>query len=389
MNCRSCGSRTHPIFSLGEMPLANSLLNSPDESYKKYPLELALCETCSLVQLTETVPPEEMFTDYSYLTSYSSPMVAHAKSLVESVRKRIPLDNRSLVMEIGSNDGYLLQHYGPIPVLGIDPSERAADAAAKLDIPTVRGFFSAAMAKGLGPQADIIHANNVLAHVPDLNDFVLGLSLALKPDGTVIIEVPYLYELLAKTAFDQCYHEHVYQFSLTALDRLFTRHGMTIIRTEKIDTHGGSLRIWASKIGSRGHSTSLILSQESFFIHSPGYYSDFSSRVEKCKLATREMLADRVVAGFGAAAKATIFLNYCGITNAQMSIIADDTPTKQGKFIPGTGIQVVPVANWLAEQPDATMILAWNFSQAIAHKYRTAYKGRFFTWYSPELARSA
>lgn len=382
MNCRSCDAPTRPIFSLGKMPLANSLLNSPNEKYKTYPLDLALCESCSLVQLTKTVPPEDLFVDYSYLTSYSPPMIAHAKSLVDSIRARISLSNRSLVMEIGSNDGYLLRHYNPIPVLGIDPSERAADAAAEFDIPTVRGFFSAKMASSLGPQADIVHANNVLAHVPDLNDFVAGIAMVLKPDGTVIIEVPYICQLLDKTAFDTIYHEHVYYFSLTALNHLFAAHGLTITHTERINTHGGSLRVWASKSGTRDHSTMLLLSQESFFIQSPQHYADFSRRVELCKRDTRAMLSNRVVAGFGAAAKATIFLNYCGIDSSQMSFVADDTPTKQGKFIPGTGIPVVPVADWLVYQPDATMILAWNFSHEIAHKYRTAYKGQFFTWYA-------
>lgn len=388
MNCRSCGFPTHSIFHLGRMPLANSLLNSPNDPYKRYPLELMLCESCSLVQLHETIPPAEMFVDYSYLTSCSPPMIDHARKLVAQVESRIPLGADSLVVEIGSNDGYLLQHYHGIRVLGIDPSKRAADIAAQKGIETYRTFFNASVGESLRGRTDVIHANNVLAHVPDLNDFVSGLALMLKPNGMLIIEVPYLCRLIDKTIFDQFYHEHVYQFSLTSLFHLLSRHGLIISHIEEIDTHGGSLRLWITNSGESDAITEYILSEESHFITSDAYYSDFNLRAEKVRFDTRHLLHNRVVAGFGAAAKATIFLNAVGITSVQMSSIADDTPSKQGKFIPGTGIPVIPVGEWLQHQPDATMILAWNFSHEIAHKYRTLYKGRFFTWYSPELLRS-
>lgn len=386
MKCRSCWADTTPIFSLGLMPLANSLLDSPADSYKTYPLELYLCLQCSLVQLGETIPPEDMFVDYSYLTSYSIPMVEHAKRLVDQV---VAERNPQFVVEIGSNDGYLLQHYlphGTPIVLGVDPSHIAADSARSKGIKTVEGFFGPLYAETIANQADIIHANNVLAHVPDLNDFVSGIATALKPSGTAIIEVPYLCKLIDNTSFDTIYHEHVFYFSLTALRGLFSRHGLTINHVDHIDTHGGSLRVWASKSGGEDQSTKLLLSQESFFIQSLGYYRDFGTRVEKCKVETRALLGSSLVAGFGAAAKATIFLNACGITCSTMPYIADDTPTKQGKFIPGTGIRVISTAEWLDRQPPLTMILAWNFSHDIAHRYRTAYKGRLFTWYTPELA---
>lgn len=363
------------------MPLANSLLLSADVEYKTYPLELILCRSCSLVQLSQTVPPEEMFTDYSYLTSCSPPMVEHARKLAERV---LTTQKPKLVMEIGSNDGYLLQHYANrrVRVLGIDPSERAASAAAEKGVPTLTRFFNLEMARGIDPRADIIHANNVLAHVPDLNDFVAGLALLLKPSGVLIVEVPYLCQLIDKTAFDQVYHEHVFQFSLTALSILFIRHGLIISDAEEISVHGGSLRLWISKRGAPSRDVRRLISQESLSVKSEKYYADFSSRVSKCVSDTQRMLEGRTVAGFGAAAKATIFLNACGITFAQMACVADDTPSKQGKFIPGTGIPVVPVAEWLAGNYDHTLITCWNFAQDVAHKYRISYKGKFFTWYS-------
>jgi SAM-dependent methyltransferase len=371
------------VFSLGEMPLANSLLSSPDEKFKKYLLELMLCQNCSLVQLSQTVPPEEMFKDYGYLTSYSFPMVEHAKKLVEEVLEKKPLDSNSTVMEIGSNDGYLLQHYPHrVFIAGIDPSKKAVDSAMSKRIRTLPAFFNKKLALGIERKADVIHANNVLAHVPDLNDFVTGLSILLKDDGLLIVEVPYVCRMIDKTAFDTIYHEHVFYFSLTALENLFTRHGFYIAEAQEISTHGGSLRLWIRKDSFVGMEVAQMLSNEATFIRSDTYYRDFSVRCEKVRFDTRKLLEGRKVAGFGAAAKATIFLNTVGITVDQMEMIADETPAKQGKFIPGTGIPVVAVAEWLAKDYDSTLILAWNFAQAIAHKYRQEYKGKFFTWYA-------
>lgn len=381
MNCRSCGGETGEIFTLGAMPLANSLLDDPNDHYKKYPLTLMLCRDCSLVQLSEIVPPSEMFVDYSYLTSCSPPMVEHAKVLVDKVRAQRTLNSKSLVMEIGSNDGYLLQHYKGVNVLGIDPSVRAAKNAEWLGVETRVEFFTASLAATL-PRADVIHANNVLAHVPNLNDFVSGLAIALKEDGTIIIEVPYLCDLIDKTSFDTIYHEHVYYFSVVSLGLLLKRHGLHVNDVEYLPVHGGSLRLW---IGRKCHPNVSVFqkfSRESRLVRSLDYYADFADRVEKCKRDTHNMLAGRRVAGFGAAAKATIFLNACGITSSQIACVADDTPSKQGKYIPGTGIPVVPTSVWLAGDYPATMILCWNFAHDVAHRYRTDYKGKLFTWYT-------
>jgi SAM-dependent methyltransferase len=387
VNCRSCGGNARQVFTLGNLPLANSLLSTPYDNFSTFPLTLMKCDGCTLIQLDRTVPPDQLFVDYNYLTSCSPPMISHAKSLVSLILHSRQLSNQSLVVEIGSNDGYLLQHYVShgIPVLGIDPSERAADAASERKVPTLRSFFNSKLGLEMHNTADLVHANNVLAHVPDLNDFVSGLSYILKDDGTLIIEVPYLCSVIDKTAFDQIYHEHIYQFSLTALVNLFQRHDLIITDAEEISVHGGSLRLWIKKHGGVSLNTRRLLSRESFFVGASGYYRDFAARVENCKNSVRDLLDNKRTAGFGAAAKATIFLNVCGITREQIPFVADDTPAKQGKFIPGTGIPIVPIADWLKSDCGQTLILCWNFAQHVAHEYSKTYHGKFFTWYTPEL----
>jgi SAM-dependent methyltransferase len=383
LHCRSCQS-PNPIkvLSLGRLPLANSLLDSPEELYETYPLDWMFCTHCSLVQLERVVPPKLLFEDYPYLTSYSEPMVRHAKELVELTRKRFRLTENSFVVELGSNDGYLLQHYPPeIRVLGWDPSERAVRAAAELYIPTMHGFFGLSEAKKMEKRADVIHANNVLAHVPDVLDFVMGIRELLKPDGVVIVEVPYVCDLIMAGTFDTIYHEHVYYFSLTSLVHLFGRCGLCVNEVEKISTHGGSLRIFVSRKPIVGHSVSCLLSEEQPYIDNLSYYADFNSRVAVHAGQVARAFERSKMDGFGAAAKATILLNVCGITSERMEYIADDTPAKQGKFIPGTGIKIVSVREWLDRQPDLTMILCWNFANDIANKYVKEYKGKFCTPY--------
>jgi SAM-dependent methyltransferase len=381
MNCRVCNASTHEIFSLGPMPLANALLDSPDEPYDVYPLTLMKCDACSLVQLEETVPPERMFVDYNYLTSSSPPMVEHAKTLVDNVLSSY---KPKFVVEIGSNDGYLLQHYVAqgIRTLGIDPSEKAARHASERGVTTFKGFFDSRVGGELRETADIIHANNVLAHVPDLNDFVSGLSTLIAPDGTIIIEVPYLACLIDKTAFDTIYHEHVYYFSVTSLQKLFSRHGLTISDAQEISTHGGSLRLWMTKSGPVSVNVARLHVEESHFINSLSYYADFASRVEKCRRDVHTILLGRQVVGFGAAAKATIFLNACSITIDDLAYVVDDTPTKLGRYIPGTGLRIISSEEWLRDQPPHTLILCWNFAHDIAHRYCQSYHGKLFTWYA-------
>ena len=371
--CRSCASnKVKSVFSLGQQPLANELLNHPSDPYEKFPLDLVACTECSLVQLAETVPPNRLFSQYAYLTSCSPPNVARAKELAHSVMKGWPC---RMVVELGSNDGYLLQHYldAGVQVLGIDPSRVAARLAALKGIPIITEFFDSALASQIGPIADILHANNVLAHVPDINDFVAGIKTVLKPDGVAIIEVPYVYDLLRKNEFDTIYAEHVFYFSVQALTALFSRHGMQILKVERIPYHGGSLRFFAS----RGAPAPVNFDE---------YPLDFERFTQCVTRGTRQLITalrdlktmGKSVAGFGAAAKATTFLNYCGIGCELLPYVADDTPTKQGKYIPGTGIEIVSTAEWLERKPEYTLILCWNFAQEIVRNY--PYGGQWFTW---------
>jgi len=372
MNCRSCGGATVSLCNLGDQPLANHLLSRVDEPYRRYPLEVLFCETCHLGQLRDLVPQDAMFREYVYFTSVSGPSVDSAKALVDS----ITVPSQGLVVEIGSNDGYLLQFYQRrgIRVLGIDPATGPVDAAAAIDITTVRDYFTADLAQAL-PQADVIHANNVLAHVPDLNDFVAGLAILLAPGGKCYVEVPYLGRLLEGCYFDTIYHEHAYYFSIHALVMLFERHALFVASVEHIPAHGGSLRLCISK-----QRVTLDLPAESL----PG--RDMQSRMENIAAELRRTTIllrneNERVWGFGAAAKATVMLNYCGISEPFIAAIADDTPAKIGKFIPGTGIEIRPTADWLDAAPPYTCVFAWNFAQAIAHRYATRYHGEMFTPY--------
>jgi SAM-dependent methyltransferase len=388
IQCRACKSYDMvKVLSLGELPLANSLLSSPEEAYETFPLDWMLCAHCSLVQLERFVPPEILFQDYTYLTSNSFPTVEHAKKLVKEVMERFHPAQDALVVELGSNDGYLLQHYPSwVDILGWDPSAPAVKEAAKRYVPTLHGFFGFSELSRISTRADVIHANNVLAHVPDVCDFVCGIRELLKPDGVAIIEVPYICDLIDKATFDTIYHEHVYYFSLTSLVDLFGRCGLYVNEAERIQTHGGSLRIYVSRKPIVEHGVSILLEEERPFIYEPMYYRALSERIEKLRREVLRTLKRTKTVGFGAAAKATILLNVCEVTSEHMEYIADETPTKQGKYIPGTGIKVVPLQEWLEKQPRQTMIFAWNFAQEIAHKYRQSYKGKFCTPYILPMA---
>ncbi|HXP82576.1 MAG TPA: class I SAM-dependent methyltransferase [Verrucomicrobiae bacterium] len=390
-SCRVCqSSGLVEVLSLGNLPLANSLLNSPEEEYETYPLNWMLCTHCSLVQLDRVVPPKLLFDDYNYLTSCSPPMVEHARALVELVLKRFQPDEQGLVVELGSNDGYLLQHYPSwVDILGMDPSKQAILEAAKRYIPTLHGYFGLSEVAKFGRKAYVVHANNVLAHVPDVLDFVSGIRELLSPDGVAIIEVPYLCDLVSRASFDTIYHEHVYYFSLTSLVDLFGRCQLYVNEVERIPTHGGSLRIFVSKKPIVEHNVSELLAEERPFIYHADYFAELAARVGNVRGEVLRALGRTKTVGFGAAAKATILLNVCGVTSEQMEYVADDTPTKQGKFIPGTGIKIVKVEEWLKRQPPQTMILCWNFAHDVANRYAKDYRGKFCTPYIlPEEAHA-
>src|SRR5262245_46217885 len=323
--CRSCGrTDLRMVLSLGSMPLANALLTPEelDQPESTYPLDLAFCPECALVQITETVPPEKLFRDYLYFSSFSETMLRHAQTIVERMLKSRPLDANSLAVEIASNDGYLLQYYkqAGIHVLGIEPAINIARVAQdEREIPTVTDFFNAETAEQLvrrGERADVIHANNVLAHVPDLNGFARGLRLLLKPEGVAIIEVPYVKDLIDRCEFDTIYHEHLSYFSLTALNKLFARHDLAIQEVERLTIHGGSLRIFVGIENGQLASatvTDMLEEEKHRGVDQLEFYQDFARHVAELKTSLRNLVFDLKhrklrLAAYGAAAKGSTLL---------------------------------------------------------------------------------
>jgi SAM-dependent methyltransferase len=378
--CRSCGQiGLTPILSLGTTPLANRLL-SADElelAEPKYPLDLVVCPGCALVQITETVPPEELFGEYSYFSSFSDAMLEHAHSLVRRVIKERKLNYRSLVIEIASNDGYLLQYYqqADVPVLGIEPAVNIAEyAQSERGIPTLPRFFSRELALSIeecGQPADVVHANNVLAHVADLNGFVAGLRRVLKPGGVGIIEVPYVRDLVERVEFDTIYHEHLCYFSLTSLECLFSQHGLVLKDVERLPIHGGSLRLFVGRQGARGASVDSLLTEEAALgINRPEYYRDFGQRVEQLRgdlVALLEKLKSQGfrIAAYGASAKGSTLLNYCGIGSDTIDFVVDRSTVKQGRYTPGTHLAIHSPAKLTEDNPDYALLLSWNFADEI------------------------
>lgn len=391
--CRSCGGRDlNLILSLGAMPLANSLLTDEEARRPEFtcPLDLVYCPACGLVQISEIVPPEKMFSDYVYFSSYSDTLLAHAKELVELLLARRPLDAKSLVIEIASNDGYLLQYFieKNVPVLGIDPAENIAkEAWEKRRVPTLCEFFGADLAARLvseGRQADLVIGNNVLAHVPDLNGFLEGVRLVLKPAGMAVFEVPYLMDLIARCEFDTIYHEHQCYFSLTALARAFSRHSLQIVDVEHVPIHGGTLRIYAATDPTREVSGTVrrMLSEESAVLNSPmpALFQSFSGRVRDIKASLRQFIlerrsAGRRVAAYGAAAKGCVLMNYCELGQDLVEFVVDRNPVKQGKRMPGTRQPIFAPEALMERKPDFVLILPWNIADEIVRQqiaYRSA-----------------
>jgi SAM-dependent methyltransferase len=397
--CRACGGRLAATMAdLGLQPASNAFITSMAAAHeeKRYPLRAKVCEFCKLVQLDYDVAPEELFADYVYFSSYSDDWLEHAKEYCDMALRRFELGSRSLVVELASNDGYLLKNFieKGIPVLGIDPSHTVAAAAEKIGVPTLVEFFGESLAKKLaadGRQADLIIANNVLAHVPLLNDFVAGMALLLKPAGTVTIEFPHLLELIEHVEFDTIYHEHYSYFSLYAIERVFSRHGLRLFDVEQLPTHGGSLRILAAHANRPGLEDSGLLrrlrTQESAAgLTDLASYSRFAERVENCKRSLLAFLGaarreGKTVAAYGAAAKGNTLLNFCGVTPADISQVADRNPHKQSKFLPGTHIPVVSPQALLEAKPDYVLILPWNLQAEIREQLQEIkqWGGRFVT----------
>lgn len=379
--CRSCGSSALvPILDLGRTPLADRLVrpeNAADEELA-FPLEVVFCSDCTLVQILETVAPEILYADdYPYFSSFSPALLAHSRANVLARTKERELDGSSLVIELASNDGYLLKNYAEqgIPVLGIDPADGPVADAEKIGVRSLCAFFTQRLAQDVAARygkADVVHANNVLAHVNDTNGFVRGIASILKPDGVAVLEMPHVLPLLEHVEFDTIYHEHHCYFSLIALDKLFRRHGLFINRVEELGLHGGSLRIFAEPQENVEASVVHLLAHErAVGLDTAAYYREFAQRVadlrEKLVALIGQLKASgKTIGAYGAAAKGATMVNYCGIGHDQVDFVVDRNVNKQGLLMPGAKIPILPPHALTAKQPDYVLVLAWNFIDEIA-----------------------
>lgn len=380
--CRSCSAGgLAPFLSLGSTPLADSLVDPArvDGHEARYPLEVAFCPECTLVQILEEVPPTELFgSDYRYFSSYSPRLLEHSRDNAHRLIEKAALGPRSLVVELASNDGYMLRNFVErgIPVLGVEPAPGPAEAARAAGIPTVSEFFGVEMAREMrsrGTVADVIIANNVMAHVPDLNGFVAGMAELLADDGIISVENPYVRDLVDRCEFDTIYHEHFCYFSTRAVDRLMRRHGLFLNDVTYIpDLHGGTLRWEMSRTeGYSSNAVAILDDERRRGLDRLGYYTGFADRVRRVAVDLKDLLDDlrdggHSIAGYGAAAKGSTLLNYAGIGPELVQFVVDRNPHKHGLLMPGVHIPVLAPEALLERQPDFLLLLAWNFKAEIA-----------------------
>jgi SAM-dependent methyltransferase len=395
--CRFCKQPLRDAFvDLGMSPLSNAYLSQGDlvkyEAF--YPLHALLCRSCFLVQLLEYESPAELFEDYAYFSSYATSWLAHCKAYTEEMVARLGLGPQHRVVEIASNDGYLLQYFQEkkIPVLGIEPAKNVAAVAREKGIPTRTEFFGVETATQLVEeryQADLLLGNNVLAHVPDLNDFVGGMKILLKGKGTITMEFPHLLRLMRENQFDTIYHEHFSYLSLHTVRNVFKAHGLRIFDTQELSTHGGSLRIFACHEGENAKQETqrlfaLLAKEEKGGLLRVETYTAFSKQVEKTKRALVKHLlemkeAGQTVVGYGAAAKGNTLLNCCGISSDLVQYVVDKSPHKQGKFLPGTHLPIYAPDKIEETKPDYVLILPWNLKDEIMKElaFIKSWGGRF------------
>ena len=397
--CRFCSAPlTQTFVDLGLSPLANSLLAEADldREEPRYPLHAYVCADCLLVQLGEFATPQDIFGDYVYFSSYSDSWVEHARRYVERMVERFGFDGDSSVVELASNDGYLLQWFVErgVPVLGVEPAANVAAVAEEKGIPTVVRFFGEETARDLvaeGHRADLLIGNNVLAHVPALNDFVAGMRVLLADDGVVTMEFPHLLRLIEETEFDTIYHEHFSYFSALTVERVFAAHGLRLFDVEELPTHGGSLRIYAAHAERGSHEDTgrveeLIGRERAAGLEDLATYSHFRERVRAVRQGLREFLEaarteGRSVAAYGAAAKGVTLLNYCGIGPELVEYVADRSPHKQDLYLPGVRLPIRSPEHVAETKPDYLLLLAWNLKDEIVEQmsYVREWGGRFVT----------
>lgn len=384
MKCRACNAELeHTFVDLGVSPLSNSYLAADQLQVMEphYPLKVLLCSECWLVQLPAAAQPEDIFSDYAYFSSFSETWLHHVEDYVEKMIQRFEFNEGHKVIEIASNDGYLLQYFVQrgIPVLGIEPAANVAKVAVEKGIPTLVKFFGKETAKKMaaeGKAADLLLGNNVLAHVPDLNDFIAGMRIALKPDGIITMEFPHLMRLMAENQFDTIYHEHLSYLSFLSVEQAFARHRITLFDVEELPTHGGSLRIYGRHEENAAHLVTDSVTELRERELCEGFdrletYQGFAKQVEETKRSLLGFLIQakregKTVVGYGAAAKGNTLLNYCGVRTDFLDYTVDRSPHKQGHFLPGTRIPIFAPEKIGETKPDYVLILPWNLKDEIA-----------------------